>query len=85
MLCEWCGNQATDQYTVVLPDGCSFPVCRNCVDAGEARGGGTAFCHDCFKVIPIRLSEKVVTYWRPHWYRRRIRITSWKCKDGCEK
>lgn len=84
MFCEWCGTQVTRYYTVTLPeDCCFFPVCQSCVDAGEERGGGTAFCHECFKVIPIRGAQEVITYWKPRWYRRRVKLTSWKCENGC--
>jgi hypothetical protein len=41
------------------------------------------WCRRCKKAVPEEECEPVVTYWKRSWWRRKIKVTHWICKDGC--
>jgi hypothetical protein len=84
MICEWCGAENAE-YEVTLPGNCChYFICDGCVSAGEERGGGTAFCCRCGKIIRIREAGIVTEQWKRSWRHRSMKITRWVCREGCQ-
>lgn len=84
MICEWCGNPDAE-YAVTLPEECcGFYICGDCVQAGQERGGGTAFCHNCSKTIRIRDADAETEQWKSSRWRRPVTVTRYVCNGGCD-
>lgn len=87
MICEWCGETGDDTQhwskVIYVLGCCAYFICPGCVSAGEERGGGIAVCMKCGMQGRLGSFREVITWWRPAWWRRKVKVTHRECRDGC--